>query len=221
MNFGNLRQLVWSWLDDPAGGYFTAPQVNVFLNNAQKEVQKLLIRAGQNYYVEKMSGVMIANQDTYVLPSDFKKCHKLTVVVSGTAGTITEVTQPLEWVTLMQLQDVATGTGLPAAYNITRNILKLRPIPDQAYTMYLHQSYQCVDMVNDADLPDIPEDYTEYIAVIATLDGFLKDQRDPTPFVVSKKEKYETMLERDAADRNVSQPKRVVVTEWDGYGVLF
>lgn len=210
--------MVLSWLDDPNAGYFTLPQVNVWINNAQKETQKLLIRAGENYYVEKMLGQLIAGTETYTLPSDFKKCHKLQIVIAGTAGTTTEVRTTLEWVTLMQLEALWQSTGQPVAYNIRRNILTVAPIPDQAYPIYLYQSYQCIDMALAADLPDCPEDYTEYIAVLATLDGFLKDQRDPSPFVVAKQEKYLKMMERDMADRNVSQPKSIVVTDAGAWG---
>ncbi len=220
MNLSQLETLVWSWLDDVNGAYFTKPQVDVWINNAQREVQKLLIQTGQNYYVEKMSGVMVINKDTYFLPSDFKKCHKLEIVTSGVVGSTSEVRATMEWCTLMQLESIWQSVGTPILYNIKRNMLTVRPIPDQAYTMYLHQSYKCVDMVNPSDLPDVPEDFTEYIAVIATLDGFLKDQRDPSAFVGAKKEKYELMLKQDANDRNVSKPKSVVVTEMAG-GVMF
>ncbi len=212
MNFGNLQTLVLSWLDDPMAGYFTIPQISVFLNNGQKEVQKLLLLAGQNWYVEKMQGQLIVDSDTYVLPSDFKQCHQLEIVISGAVGTTSERRRTLDWKTLMQLEEIQE-TGQPYAYNIRRNLLTVRPVPDSAYTIYLSQSYQCVDMVNPLDLPDVPEDYTEYIAVIATLDGFLKDQRDPSPFVIAKKDKYEKALERDAAKRNVSKPRGIVVTE--------
>lgn len=221
MNFGELQTLVWSWLDDPNAGYFTPAQVQVWINNAQKELQKKLIRAGQNYYVEKMSGLLTANQDTYCLPTDFKKCHKLEIVSGGTAGTVTENRNTLTWVTLMQLENYPQGTGLPCVYNIRRNLVTFRPIPDQAYTVYLYQSYQVADMVNAQDVPDCPEDYTEYIAVLATIDGFMKDQRSPSDFLIAKQKMYEENLVADAVERDESSSRRVVVTEDSGWGVLF
>lgn len=220
MNFGQLQTLVLSWLDDPAGAYFTAPQTNVWINNGQKEVQKLLLATGDLYYATRMSGTTIANQDTYALPADFKKLHKFEIVLGGTG--VNQNRQTMTPVTYNQLEQVSQGTGCPAAYNIRRNIVTMRPIPDNIYPMYLHQSYQVVDMVHPADLPDVPEDYTEYIAVLATLDGFLKDQRDPSAFVAAKQDKYKEMLKIDAQQREVSAPRAVVVTEdVGGCGYLF
>lgn len=220
MNRGQLRTLVLSWLDDPDGTYFTPAQVNVWLNNNQHEVQKKLLEAGENYYVTRMSGLLIANQDTYALPTDFKTCHKIQCVGLGTSG-VSEVRYPVDWVTYQQLDSIAgLQTGMPLVYNIRRNIITFRPIPDNAYTVYLHQTYRVADMVNDTDLPDVPSDYTEYIAILTALDGFTKDSRTPSDFVVTKQKDYERRLEKDTK-RDVSAPRMVVVTDDGGGGMLF
>lgn len=219
MNRGQLRTLVLSWLDDPLGAYFTPAQVNVWLNNAQHEVQKQLIQAGQNFYVTRMQGLTIQNQDTYELPTDFKRCHKFELVLSGTG--VNQVRQTLTPVTYVQLDAISQTTGTPSAFCIKKNAVILRPIPDNAYTMYMHQSYRVVDMETDSDLPDVPSDYTEYLAVLATLDGFMKDQRDASQFILGKKEAYLKMLEEDSQNRDVSAPRSVVVTSDYGGGYLF
>lgn len=220
-NRGQLRTLVLSWLDDPDGTYFTAAQVNVWLNNAQRELQKRLIDKGENYYVQRLVGTMVANEDTYELPTDFKKSHKLEVVLPGTTG-VNEQRRILTPVTYIQLDAVSPlGTGTPVAVCFKRNAMILRPIPDQAYTMYLHQSYQVVDMTSDADIPDCPHDYAEYLAIRATMDGFMKDQRQPTDFMVAKKEEYEKMLTIDSQRRDVSAPRMIVSTEDASYGALY
>lgn len=212
MTLSQIETLVWSWLDDPLGGYFTKAQIDVWINNAQKEVQKRLLKAGENYYVEKMSGLTIYGQDTYTLPSDFKSCHKFEIVTSG-LGTVNEHRVTLTPVTYNQLDAYPSGPALPLVYNFRRNLVTIRPMPDQAYTMYLHQSYRVTDLVNPNDLPDVPEDYTELIAVLATLDGFMKDQRDASQFVLDKKAEYEKMMNQDAKLRTVSAPRRIVETE--------
>lgn len=220
-NRGQLRTLVLSWLDDVNGTYFTSAEVNVWLNNAQRELQKRLIDKGENYYVERLSGTMVAGTDTYTLPTDFKKSHKLEVVEPGTSGT-SERRRILTPVTYVQLDAISsTGTGMPVAVCFKRNAMILRPIPDQAYTMYLHQSYQVVDMSSDSDIPDVPADYAEYIAIRATIDGFMKDQRQPTEFIMAKKEEYEKMLAIDSQKRDVSAPRMVVSTEDQSYGALY
>jgi hypothetical protein len=217
MNFSELKTLVWTWLDDPQGSYFTDAQVSVWLNNAQREVQKQLVQAGENYYVTKMSASTVANQETYALPSDFHKCHKFELVLSGTG--VNEQRRTLEPVTYQQLDIVSTGVGSPLVYNFRRNVVSLRPIPDNTYTMYLHQSYRVVDMSSAADIPDVPEDYHEYIAVLATLDGLMKDRRDPSSFIVAKKNAYLELMKQDAESRDVSRPRQVVVMDEIGNDV--
>lgn len=219
MNFGQLKTLVWSWLDDPLGAYFTDSQVSVWLNNAQKETQKQLLQAGDNYYVTKMGGLTIQNQDTYALPTDFRFCHKFEIVMLGTTG-VNEQRYTMTEVTYQQLEQVSQTTGTPACYNFRRNIVTMRPIPDNAYVIYLHQSYEVVDMVNPTDLPDIPVQYHEYLAVLATLDGFLKDQRDPTPFI-AKRDAYLMLFKQDAVRRDVSAPRSIVVSDAASVGYLF
>ncbi len=219
MTLSQLETLVWSWLDDPQGGYFTQAQVDVWLNNATKEVQKQLIQAGENYYVERMSGLFLAGQDTYALPSDCKKIHKIEIVLSGTG--VSEQRRTLDFVTFQQLDMVAQNTGSPCVYNIKRNLIIIRPIPDINYSCYLHQSYRVADLVNSTDVPDVPSDYHEYIAVLATLDGFMKDQRDASQFVIDKQQTYLKRLNEDAENRDLSAPRTVVVTEADNYGFLF
>jgi hypothetical protein len=44
--------LMLSWLDDPNAGYFSASDTLAWLNQAQREVQKQLILAGENWYVK-------------------------------------------------------------------------------------------------------------------------------------------------------------------------
>ena len=211
MTLSDLETLVWTWLDDVNGTYFTKPQVDVWLNNAQREAQKQLIQAGENYYIQRMKGATVANQEVYVLPTNFRKCHKFEIVLSGTG--VNENRRTLIPVTYVQLEQISQITGSPAAYCFKRNTVVLRPIPDNIYTMYFHQSYRVVDMVNPTDLPDVPQDYHEYLAVLATLDGFLRDQRSPSDFVTTKLDRYVTMMKQDADDRDVSAPKSVVVTE--------
>lgn len=214
-----LRTQVLSWLDDPNAGYFTPSEVNTWLNNAQRELQKRLIDKGENFYIERMSGSTVLNVDTYTLPTDFKKCHKLEVVITGTG--VNEQRRTITPVTYVQLDQMARNTGVPTVMCLKGNQFILRPIPDAVYTIYLHQSYQVADMSSDSDVPDCPSDYMEYIAIRAALDGFMKDQREPSAFVLNKKQEFEAMLEKDAQKRDVSAPRFVVSTQDQSYGALY
>lgn len=218
MTFSQLRTLVWSWLDDPNGTYFTEVQVNVWLNNAQRECQKQLIQAGENFYVTSVYTSTVQNYDTYALPTDFMRLNKLQVLLSGTSPN--ENRAAITPVTLVQLDQVSMSTGTPQAHCIRKNCIVLRPIPDNTYTVYMDYSYLVNDMVADSSVPDVPIQYQEYLAVLASIDGFLKDQRDASPFF-AKRDFYLSLMKQDAENRHVDAPRQVVCTDGGDMGVLF
>lgn len=223
MTFLNLQTLVSSWLDDRNNGYFTLPEVKVWINNAQRETQKRLLQAGENFYVKAVETPTRAATSSdpgtdYVLPDDFLVLHRLEQVVSGT--TPNEETSTVEPITVNQVDLFPNTPGLPAAYYLKRNRIFLWPPPDAVRTLRLNYSYLVADMVNDSDLPDVPVEYQEYIAVLATLDGFYKDNRDPSSFL-EKKKYYEDLLKQQAEQRHQDQARMVVMTRNDGFENLF
>lgn len=218
MNFAQLNTLVLSWLDDPNGTYFTLPQVNVWLNNATKECQRQLVQAGENFYVRKVSSSMVVDQTDYPLPNDFLNLSKLEIVTSGSG--VTEVRKMLCPVTLVQLDQVSMSVGEPTAYNIKRNCFSVRPTPQQAYVMYLNYSYEVADMTAPTDIPDVPNRYQEYVAILGALNGYMKDGRDMSQ-LVAKKDWYLSLMKQDAQQRNIDAPRQVISSDdWD-YGMLY
>lgn len=221
LTLGDLENLVWSSLDDygpPAGQYFTEPQVKAWLNNAQREVQKQIIQAGENWYVTRSTTSTVADESTYGLPQDFLKVNKLEVVLSGTG--VEENRATLSPTTLVQLDRIYANSGKPQAYAIRKNALVFAPVPDAAYTLYMDYTYLVADMDLGEDVPDVPLQYQEYIAVLATLEGFYKDGRDPGPFL-EKKRYYEALMKQDAEDRKVDAPRSVICTEDGDVGFVW
>lgn len=217
MNRGQLRALSLSWLDDLAGTYFTAAQMDVFLNNGLRECQKQLIQAGQKYYTTRASTNLVINASTYALPSDFLKVDKLEICLDGTPPN--ENLQILLPVTLVQLGKFTWTTGTPEAYAMRKNCIVVGPIPDNNLTMYMDYTYAVQEMTTDGSMPDAPQQYHEYIAVLATIDGLLKDQRDPSA-MLTKKDFYQKLMKEDAAERRVDTSRQVVITDPD-WGPLY
>ena len=209
MNFGQLKNSVAYYLDDLQLGYFTTDQVSLWLNQAQKELQKRLIKAGQNYYLRCVSTPMVINQIDYMLPADFKKEHRLDIVISGTAPRLQ--VQPILPITTNQQDLIQTEPGLPKFYTFRRNRLIMYPAPDQAYTLRLFYSYACVDLVNDTDVPDAPQDYHQFLALLAAEEGFVKDGR-VSDLLEKKIRDYQTQLDTDAQERNQDMGRMVVET---------
>lgn len=217
MTFLELQNLTAYWLDDLAFGYFTQTQVKAFLNNAQKELQKLLLMAGVNYYVKPVQTTLVASQTDYVLPSDFVWLHRLEVILSG-SGT-SEDAAPIVPITLNQKDQIAPGTGTPCVYYLKKNRIVLLPAPNAAKTLRLYYSPIATDMSADGDEPDAPEFYHEYLAVLGARDGLLKDRRDISNLQVKLKE-LEEHLKQIAQQRQVDASRHVLSTD-HGFGSMF
>lgn len=215
----DLQNLVLTWLDDINATYFTPAIVQVWLNNAQREVQKQLLQAGQQWYTTCAFTQTTQNQETYTLPSDYLKAQKFEIVTSG-FGTTSECKQILSPCTLQEAEVYDAGTGVSQAYYILKSCLGLRPIPDNVYYLRLYYSYIVSDMTSDNAIPDVPTQYQEYIAVLATIDGFLRDQRDPSAFLEKKRE-YMELMKQDAQDRREDAPRSIVITQDNGWDYFF
>lgn len=214
MNRLQLQNLVLSWVDDLQGGYFTPPQVQAYLNLGQQKVQKKLIQSGELWWTKFVDANCIQNITVYELPEDFMKLHKFEIVVSGTFPN--QDIRLLYPITPTQENYFPNGTGIPDCYWLRKNAIQLVKCPDNNYTMQLLYSYQVPDLTADGQVPEIPDRYQEGIAVEAALECFLKDQRDPTPFVIAKQKEFNEDLTRDAQERNVDQARFVNMNDAGG-----
>ena len=216
MNRGELRSLVYYWLDDMqgintgVGGYFTPVQVNTWLNLGAIEVYKRLVKAAQNYYTRCVQTTLVFNQRDYALPEDFKKVMRLEVVISGTAPN--EATATLLPITTNQRDIiVASGNGVPNFYNILRNSLVIWPAPQINYVMKMIYTRSIAEMTSDLNVPDVPNDYQELVALYAARDGFIKDGR-ASELLEKKIAIFEKDMDTDAQERNQDVPRQVVDT---------
>lgn len=215
MTRSELKALVSYWLDDLQFGYFTETQVNVWLNNGLRELQKEVLQAAQMHYLRCVQTTLVVNQYDYVLPDDFLKLHRLEVVISGVQPN--ESLNPLAPITLNQKDLVNTTVGTSVAYYLKRNRLVLNPAPDTALTLRLYYSYLAPEMTLDTDVPDAPENLQEFIAILAAIDGFMKDGRDPSPFLVAKRDSFLALLKKEAQERLQDAPRGIIQTEWSAF----
>ena len=209
MQLQQLQTLVSTTLDDLQFGYFTLPQVTLWLNNAQHQLQKRLLKAGNARYNLSVTTPLIVNQNVYVLPTNFKKLQNLEVIISGIPPN--ESTNPICFITENQKYLVSTGAGTPAWYRFVGNNLFITPAPDTAYSMRLIYSYMIPDMVNPTDVPDAPLDYHEMLSLLACEDGFIRDGRS-NPLLEKKIAEYQASIDSDAQERNQDGPRTIVET---------
>lgn len=204
-----LQNLVSQWVDDPDKGYFTADIINTFLNNALIEVQKRLILAGENYYIKCVTTPIIANQRDYSLPSDFWGIRRLRVITQGSG--VTAVKVDLDMVTMRQEQ-AFSRTGQPEGFYLSKDRLVLVPAPtNSAWVLEMEYAYIIASMTDDADTPDVPTHFQEYIAILAAYNCFIKDDRVPSN-LLEKKNWYEDQLDNSADARIQTNTRMIVVT---------
>lgn len=209
MTLSELRSLVSFYVDDLQQTYFTPTQLDLFLNKALREVQKYIIGAGQDYFQKCVYTTLVSYptpQTNYVLPEDFLKLNRLEVVVSGTAPN--ENVVPVSPITLNQKDLIYSSTGTPSCYYFKNNRLVLLPAPNLPQTLRLWYVYLVPEMQNDFDVPDCPETYQEMIAILAAVDCFIKDDRDPSN-LLAKKDEYIQRMKQDVDERNVDQSRFV------------
>ena len=213
-----LTTLMLSWLDDPNAGYFDAATTLVWLNMAQREVQKQLIMAGENYYLaDPVETLTVYGQAGYKLPTDFLKEHRIEIIMNGTGAN--ETRQALSVITLNEQDMTPITLGDPMNYYIQKDFFVVSPTPQTAnLTMRLYYSYRIADLVNTSSVPDIPEEFQEYIALLAAYNGFIKDDRAPEN-LMGKIGDYKERLKQMAEDRTQDSSRRIVVTEdWQSGG---
>lgn len=212
MTFSDLQVLTSDYLDDPNNGYFTLTVLKQRLNLNLRELQKRLISANKDYYTKCVYTNLIAGQSAYALPSDFLEVVRLYYITQGSGPTASE--QKIEPITPNQRDLLIDTSGDPIAYYLQQNNIMLAPVPNRIIEFHLEYSYYVADMVNQSDVPDAPQQYHEYIALLTARDCMIKDGRSIASIEVKLSE-YEKLLKQIAVQRRVDNPRMIVQTdEW-------
>lgn len=215
MTLAQLRTLVLSLLDDPDGGYFTNAQTLVFINNAQQEVQKMISQAFEGYFLKAVSASTVQNQREYQLPSDFKRLHRLELVLSG-SNISDESFIRLKKITRNQQDLLFNNAGTPEGYFFQGDYMILIPAPDSAKTMRMYYEYRVPDLSADGDVSEIPIQHHEMIAILAARDGMIKDGRDAS-LLQKKIDDFMKTMKQDSEQRNADEPRTIVQTVDDDF----
>lgn len=212
MTFLEQQDRVLADLNDVDANYFTRTIVKGYLNEAQKTAQKVIEQAFEGHFQKCVETTTVIGQREYELPTDFKRLVRLELVISGSAFS-SQTVQTLGKCTRSQ-QDVLPRSGTPAGYDFKGTQLILFPCPNVAKTLRMEYVYKLPTLSADGDTSEIPSEYHEYMCVLATIMGFLRDSV-PTNELVAKKKEMEEDIKRDAEQRNIDQPRQVVQTNFD------
>jgi hypothetical protein len=209
MTFQDLQTLASDWLDDPNNGYFTLPVLKQRLNLSARELQKRMISANQEYYTTCVKTNTVANQNVYSLPTDFFQVLRLSYITQGSGALAQE--QKIYQMTPNQRDQLSEVSGQPQFYYFQGNNIILAPTPDAIYEVHLEYAQNLQDMVNQTDVPNAPQQYHEYIAVLTTRDCLIKDGR-PLGSIEQKLTDYETLLKQTSVQRSADGPRMVTST---------
>lgn len=214
MTFLQLQNLTLDTLDDPNAGYFGLTILKQRLNLALRELQKRLISANEEYYSAAVKTNLVNGQNIYSLPTDFLQVIRLEYVTQGSGNTAD--TQKLQYMTPNQRDLMVDRSGDPIGYWFQQNNLILCPTPTGTQELRLEYSYYVSDMVNDADVPDAPAQFHEYISILTARDCLVKDMR-PLSSIETKLNDYEKLLKQIAEQRRADGTRMIVQVEAQNY----
>lgn len=197
---------------NPPGSYFTTAELTRYANQMAAETQKLLIQAGNNWYVKiDQTASTVINQAAYTLPTDFLKMNRIELVMNP--GT-NETRYSVAHIPLSQKDSIAFDSDV-AAFYLLKSTLYFTPVPQTVKTIRYYYTYRIAQMTLDADIPDVPEEFHEYLADRVAEICFLKDGRDAS-FIRYKCDKVEQFLKQDAIERSQVGSSVVVCLDDDG-----
>lgn len=159
MNVGDVKTRVKRQFGDESGVQITDGDILRWINDAQRDI------VNQNEGILEAIGTanLVADQMEYSLPADMLVLRSLSV--KGATDLSYTSIKGMSLQEFDQYVDGWDGTfygnGLPAAYSIFANTVKLYPRPRDSVTSGLKIYYQRfpVDRVLDADIIDLPLTY--------------------------------------------------------------
>jgi len=216
---------VASQVDDLLFGYFTKPQLLIYLNQAVQETQKKLIAAGNNWYLKKTddSGpnayFTVVNQSSYAPPADLMDINRLEIVQNPG---VNENRVALTSITLNQKDYFHGYTQWPVAFFFEKTNINIVPAPQVGGLLIRYwYTYRIAPLVAESDTIDLPQEFVEYANYLVILKCFAKDGRDPGYFLQMVKD-IEGRLERQAIMRAQDHAPQIVQTsDGSGYGGFY
>lgn len=215
MTLAEMQTYLASLVDDPQQTYFTPAQTLLYINHAQQETQKLLIQAGQNFFLKSATFATVANGASYALPSDHMKTNRLEYVQGSIPN---EYVSALSSITLNQQSQFSRYAQFPSCfYFFGRNAFILVPVPQTVCNMVHTYTYRIPDLAISTDVSEIPLEFHPYVVHRAAIECFIKDQRDIST-LVNYTSKVEEDLKREAVERAQDRAPTIVRTSEDTWG---
>lgn len=203
MTLAEMRTYFRMLVDDRDASSWPPTEVDNVLNRAQERVQMKINDADEGYFSACQSYSVEADADSFEfsLPSDHQK------VVAGERLVPGSEPVPARWVPFAR-RHAAT------AVVDDRPILYLRGgkigvvAPSQSYTLRMWYVKRLADLVNDADVSEIPIEFHQLVCLEAARICCLADGKDFTKWEDAYNEQ-QAMLSLFIEDRQRQEPRSV------------
>lgn len=200
MNLAQLRTEVLNRGFDPT---VFSSRIVTYLNDAQNEIARRV-----NYYGDEALQPIptVAGTTMYAFPADFARARELVDIDRHT---------PLEYVGLRDIDRSPTTVGIPNFYAIDGPNIHLYPTPDGLHNLILRYWKMPAQLVNDGDVPSIPNDWHNLLWVYATFICY--ESEDDAAMGKYWSDRWEMELRKFTADQRFpdSDGPHVVKGMWD------
>jgi hypothetical protein len=163
-------------------------RINQYLNDAQNEVARRV-----DYYVDEATQNITTVQGTslYAFPGDLGRLRSLYNV---------DLAEELQYVGLRDMDQAnQTVQSNPRFYTVSGQFIRLYPVPEGAHNLQLRYWKMPTQMVNDTDVPSIPNDYHSMLWVYAT--GVCYEGDDDAQMAQYWSQRWEKAVARFATDQ--------------------
>lgn len=184
MNLSALRTEVLNHGFDPV--QFGSARVNQYLNDGYR-----LICRRVDYYVEEATSDFTTTVGTsaYPWPTNLARLRSLR---------LPDFSQELEAVSLRDIDRSTNTSGQPSYYALDGGNVHVYPSPDGVYNLELRYWAMPTELVNDADTPNLPDDWHHLLWVYACAIAFeAEDDSGTSQYFMQR---FATELAEFAAD---------------------
>jgi hypothetical protein len=214
MELSELRTLMQLYLDDRGGTRFTTDELDLLLNRAQEELQKVIDDADEGYFsgIETYNVQACSTTYEFAFPSDMKKIVLGERIVSGADPV------PVRWTSLQRRHQEGAGFDTyPGAASIPICCIHGDKFgvagPSTSYIIRLWYTKKIPDLSGTSDVSEIPLEFHGLLALYAAKLGFGSEARELPRALQQEFGDQMTRLTLHIETRERQESRHVVVME--------
>ena len=196
-----------------ANSTVTITQVKRDLNTAKNRVFNRLLSLGQDYRIRLAKADLVADQELYGLPDDFRKLVRVEAGYDNATDRF-----KVDRMDINEVGDPAYSSYSEAnpKYAMLGEMIRLYPTPTKAVTSGLQMYYieNPADMTGDTDLSTLPFEFDYLLPLYASAKGKYKLglRSEGDGFMIQFEQQLEE-LEEDIIERNIDDNSMIIIRD--------